>query len=1690
MAKKKWLAKIAVFVAVVFSSTTAIVDPSVFAQSIEVGLFRNSQEIFEPVLPFEIPAELGKVKGYFNPLTLADDESVSSMPFVIHIQDAHANPDAQYKISSILFHIYQNIQADVQNPLLVALEGAQDAIHPEYLNFFPEFPGVNQAIVRDLAAKGEITGAELFAWEAYQNKDRSARIIGVETPEIYRENLYRYRSLLVKRDEIEGMLAPLRNGLEIVQSRILSPDLKSFIRERQRRKYGNYGTGMNQPQYAAYLIYLAAQLNRRLGINLSDPIEQIRFPNLVRVLAMDQLEKDFDPRQVDEVRHELLGKLEKLARTREERDLVRDSARLETLKNPRAYCEALWRFAEHRGISLSGYRDFLQWAGLVILRSEIDSEGLFEEVELLEGWLFGKLIKTDDEKKLVLLLDDFAHLEKLLRLELTREEYVRVREKRNRIMPRSILKRLDGLLGRHSEFRRQCRHPEVQSPIDSFINASLEFYKTAGERDRHLIENTLKEFSKLQTEQSGIHGSTPRLVVLVTGGFHTSGLSEEMKKRGIGYAVIQPNIVKIDNGENYHNTLRDKNADLSAYFDQHSLSKQEALFLKGILETAVPLLWEKGKVSYSRIGLQIAKAINRHPVLSKCLWARAKSSKDSSSMKLSLKSTKISNQTTATSFGVQGEPTQAVIDAVLSGMNYRFMRQPIGRDGVFVGTNGASADTIFTFGPALGNGMRVRPLMRSVSRGMVPRRPEKPQSPAVGEQKLRSEMRQITWADIQPLVEEAKDEWASVEGIGAARREEGYQTAMARLAEDTGQKNSQEVFLEILNHPFIAADQEAVKQMVRLAAFGKGHTIQRFLVLSDEGKKNFINDLKVYLRFHLVKAETLHQKYIVRKEPPFRLNVTPETVEAPKTITIDENLPADYPGMLTPAQRAEYEAAGRVLFESGQVGIVQPAGGTGARLNYPHPKGLFPLSLIEKKPLFITFASQMRAMEERYGRPIPWVVMTSEAGHNHEKTTRFFEEGITRNGNEVRFFGLQDIEAVVFPKQRELPTMQDNGELIVRPSPMVEDKLTKHLRPYNPENDGEAPYHEGEFEIGGFGHGDMNDYILRDKEVMEATWFVKDLGAPRGYRRMDGKLNVYQWLKGKGVEYLQFIQVDNLLAIAQPVAFGVHLASYNEIKAANNGVFPANVEHATPIIVAKYPTEKVGMVAQVEGKDVILEYNQVPSDTTYITYAYVIQGMPEEKEPILLQKIDDRIVTCTFDEWTTQLETFKQEFVRKHHNEPLKKDIEDYHQKHLVELEKQPSSVTTIWHKGHRVDRSRLLLWLRNGNLNAHIWTFDTLNWQGELPVVVDQGKKVHSIGPDGSFQEYARNKFEIHVFNAPKKGVVMETTRPEGFAPIKSPVVDTPEEAAALIAEHNRRLLRKAGYQLQLGADTSSDIPLKDKVDLPIVNLDASVTGYDDFENFRRRVGTGKLDPYSRLLLRVHNLHTGSLLLADSAQFIITALEPYKAQVSIGQNVTVNSGVKIRITIQGNGTLTIEDGYVFTHDMERNIMDGETYVLSRAEVRAPRGGLLSRREMLKLAVGSALAGFVHLGTSWVQAAVPAGQLTVPNIKKGYLRLNLDFNYLIDLEKKGVMNLAVVPKGARTVVETTPEIKYANVLGQAFRNVLPDTQGQPKMLSVELGSKNVTSSKLAEQIAFTQPGTEITIQSLTFTAEPPPGSTV
>lgn len=180
---------------------------------------------------------------------------------------------------------------------------------------------------------------------------------------------------------------------------------------------------------------------------------------------------------------------------------------------------------------------------------------------------------------------------------------------------------------------------------------------------------------------------------------------------------------------------------------------------------------------------------------------------------------------------------------------------------------------------------------------------------------------------------------------------------------------------------------------------------------------------------HLERAATTAQEALLSQLRQLDLPLIQELVQTMVLRKPELHVPHDiqpapaYPRVPGESQRPLYEKAearGRELLRAGKVGAFLVAGGQGTRLGYDGPKGEFPVTPIENKPLFRVFAEQLLAHSRDAGKVVPWYIMTSDA--NDARTRAFFEQH--------KHFGYPKAD-VFFFRQGMMPAFSFDGQMLL-----------------------------------------------------------------------------------------------------------------------------------------------------------------------------------------------------------------------------------------------------------------------------------------------------------------------------------------------------------------------------------------------------------------------------------------------------------------------------------------------------------------------------------------------------------------------------------------------------------------------------------------------------------------------------------
>jgi len=187
----------------------------------------------------------------------------------------------------------------------------------------------------------------------------------------------------------------------------------------------------------------------------------------------------------------------------------------------------LQELAQRYGVEPEPYKTLIKYTEYITLYESIDLLEIFEEVRKFEDSIKEKIF-TDDYQRKLRDLSRFAELVKgLYELKLTNgdlSEMMRDTEKISAESTAAFIKDASLKYGVAIEGNYDL------GKIFENIPTALSFYKTAEDRNSAMLANTVNRMQK----------DGQRVAALITGGYHTKGMTELLKQKETSYIVILP----------------------------------------------------------------------------------------------------------------------------------------------------------------------------------------------------------------------------------------------------------------------------------------------------------------------------------------------------------------------------------------------------------------------------------------------------------------------------------------------------------------------------------------------------------------------------------------------------------------------------------------------------------------------------------------------------------------------------------------------------------------------------------------------------------------------------------------------------------------------------------------------------------------------------------------------------------------------------------------------------------------------------------------------------------------------------------------------------------------------------------------------------------------------------------------------
>jgi hypothetical protein len=456
-----------------------------------------ASHVQSPLPSLTLPLELGRVQDSYV-------SKKSNAPFIVCIQNAHANYEAQKNIQDIL--AYYQKECDLSTLFVEGSTGEIDA------SFFRAFPlqDVKKKIIDEYVQAGRISGVEEYAITG----EREVTLHGIENEELYLSHLELLTRIVRDKDRIARLARSFERSVEEILAETL-PD--------ETRRLLSLKTAFETDEKADALEYMRALLlhAQKEGISLQT------FPHAMKLQDVDARQRAINHERVMSETKKIITEI-LLQRATSEKKIER-LAYLEmdyraSRIDPYLFYSELKTALDECGENIESFKDVSRFFESLRLAAEIDPAALLKERIRLERKIFNARALTKNEKELLQVKKVMESAQRFLLLQATPRD-MRYFRKNKKYFDADFL----------NAFLTKYQKERLPFEWQERISDSEAFYSYAEARETYMVANTLNVM-KTKTLSSG---------ALILGGYHAQGISAALKKHDISFVVVAPRMTHV-----------------------------------------------------------------------------------------------------------------------------------------------------------------------------------------------------------------------------------------------------------------------------------------------------------------------------------------------------------------------------------------------------------------------------------------------------------------------------------------------------------------------------------------------------------------------------------------------------------------------------------------------------------------------------------------------------------------------------------------------------------------------------------------------------------------------------------------------------------------------------------------------------------------------------------------------------------------------------------------------------------------------------------------------------------------------------------------------------------------------------------------------------------------------------------------
>ncbi len=469
-----------------------------------------------PAGDYSVPSDLGIVKEAFD----APSGNKDCARMIIHIQDAHCNYEAQKNMAGILEHLVENY-----NLKLVMVEGGNGNVNLDFLRSYADKIS-RQEIADKYLKMGKISGEEYLDIVS----DYDIELYGIDDEPLYDMQLDNFSNIDKIREKCLQYVKKLSGVVSVLKPFIYSEQLRQL--EEKKSKYKE--NAFSLADYSQYLTEIIINKGMKLKA----------YPQISKFCRTVRLEKDIDFQLAEQERNTFVKDIAGLLDEAGVNELINMTKEFKEKNISAQEYYTFLKFISEEKVDLKSYPHLNNYVDYLTLSKDIEAKSLLEEISQAEKALFEAYLTNNEQRELRDIDKALKIISRMLNLELTPDGYTFFKVNKHLF---------------HNDYwinflNRSCAKynlPEKISPsniIDANLNLLEEFYRLGTEREKAFIKNVVKK----------MNDSDENIAVLITGGFHTLGITRGLKSIDYSYLVVAPIVSVNKDSSIYFSVLREE----------------------------------------------------------------------------------------------------------------------------------------------------------------------------------------------------------------------------------------------------------------------------------------------------------------------------------------------------------------------------------------------------------------------------------------------------------------------------------------------------------------------------------------------------------------------------------------------------------------------------------------------------------------------------------------------------------------------------------------------------------------------------------------------------------------------------------------------------------------------------------------------------------------------------------------------------------------------------------------------------------------------------------------------------------------------------------------------------------------------------------------------------------------------------